>query len=123
VCYHSPDAIHGLDLEFAPLNASSDSKIKGYLLVHSTSLPVKKIHVTLQIDGKQIECEADTLEGGQRFLLSPETVALLVEAFTAEKGVEIAIPGYRSTISGIGFLDHFHSLKRSFMENPFHLPF
>ena len=120
VYYHSPDSVHGVDLEFIP---TKDFPVKGYLFIHSTPLTLNKITVCLTIEGEEMQGEAFTLQGGQRFLLSDATVLCLLEAFAAEKKVDIAIPGYHSTISGKGFTEQFRSLKRSFMKNPFHLPF
>lgn len=124
VVYQTQDVVRGLDIEFI----QAGDRLKTYLLVHSIPLPAstrtsKKINVTITIDEVSIECEADRLEGGQRFLLPVETTQVMIEAFLNKKDLYIALPGYQSYVSGEGFIKHFRKLNRSFMENPFRLPF
>jgi hypothetical protein len=105
------------------ISSSPSSAIKGYLIIHRTPLNREKIEIVLRIEDKIIQGHATGLQGGQRFLLSEELTWLLIEAFSGGKKVDISIPGYHSLVDGKGFMQHFRSLKRSFMENPFHLPF
>lgn len=124
VIYQARDPVRGVDVEFV----QSQENLKTYLLVHSIPILAskdtpKKIKVKMHIDDVFLTCEADRLDGGQRFLL-PETITLtLIEAFLAKKNVTITIPGYRSSIDSEGFIKHFRKIGRSFLENPFHLPF
>ena len=124
VVYRGGDPIHGVDLEFV----QTWDCLKTYLLVHSTAIPglkdtPKKIPVKIEVDGALISCEADRLEGGQRFLLPENIAGIIIEAFLAKKNVMISIPGYRSFVDAEGFVKHFRKIGRSFMENPFQLPF
>ncbi len=124
VVYRGGDPVRGVDVEFV----HSEDYFKTYLLVHSTAVPcskdtLKKITVKIEIDQVLMVCEADRLDGGQRFLLPEKMAQMLIEAFLAKKNVIISIPGYQSHIATEGFTEHFRRIGRSIMENPFHLPF
>ncbi len=124
VVYRERDPVHGVDLEFV----QTFDCLKTYLLVGKTAVPsskdsTKKISVKIEIEEILLTCEADRLEGGQRFILPHEMTDALIEALLAKKNVTISIPGYRSSVDSEGFVEHFRKIGRSFMENPFHLPF
>jgi hypothetical protein len=124
VVYRGGDPIRGVDLEFI----QSENYFKTYLLVHSIAVPCikgnpKKILVKIEIDGVTIACEADRLEGGQRFVLEEKMAHILIDTLLDKKNVIISIPGYRSPIAALGFKEHFSKIGRSLLENPFHLPF
>lgn len=124
VHYRGRDPVRGIDLEFV----QSADCLKTYLLVHSTAVPSlkqdpKKIKVKIEIDSELMTCDADRFDGGQRFLLPEKQAAFVIEALLAKKNVIISIPGYRSEVPAEGFVNHFRKLGRSFLQNPFHLPF
>lgn len=124
VVYRGGDPIRGVDLEFV----QSENYFKTYLLVHSIAVPCtkgnpKKILVKIEIDGVTMACQADRLEGGQRFVLEDTAAHTLIDALLAKKNVIISVPGYRSPIAAQGFEEHFRKIGRSSLENPFHLPF
>lgn len=99
-----------------------------YLIVHSTPIPYskdcpKKVMVKIEMDQIPMACQADRLEGGQRFLLPEKMTQMMIKAFCDKKKVTVSLPGYQSLIDGEKFMDHFQKMGRSFMDNPFRLPY
>jgi len=122
--YFSRDPIHGIDLEFLKIG----NRLNAYLNVHSVPVPLrqkdqKNVPLKLDINGEIIDCESYRLEGGQRFLLSQETLKILIDSLQHQKKITLILPGYRSTIQAEDFSTKFDHLLHPFpLQNPFHLP-
>lgn len=108
--YHSSDPTRGVDLELL----NTEENLKVYLNIHSLPLahtPSKTLPITLSADGQTVRCEAYRLEGGQRFLLSPEGAETLIESLLDHSEVTIALASYRTTIDTKDFEKKFDQLQ------------
>lgn len=123
--FPASDAIYGIDIEF--LHTSKDLYV--YLNVHSTPVPPlkddpKHAHVVLTVGSEKHHFVALRREGGQRLLLSKETVNLLIESLQKDLPIEIRVSGYSTQLTTADFSKKFQKMQQApLFPNPFHLPF
>lgn len=123
--YYSDDEVHGVDVEFI----QTREHLNVYLNVHSIPVPAYEKNptqalVTLKIGDETISRIVYRLSGGQRFLLSKDTVETLVNALKNQKEITLTLASYRTILKSEDFLSKFHQLVHpSSLQNPFHLPF
>ncbi len=123
VLFSSNDPVNGLDVELI----RSDGQIFAYLQVHTQeTIPYednpKEAIVRLIMQDKTIESIAHRHEGGQRLLLTEPLKQTLLDALKLEKDVTIELMGYRTTLSGKGFLDSYAALQKTPLRNPLQPP-
>lgn len=109
--FPSSDSLSGIDLEFL----SFQGKIYAYLQVHFQAIPPyqgnpKEALVTLQIEEKTFTGIGYRHEGGQRLLLSLPLQEQLLSALKNRQSVTIRLEGYKVTVVGNQFPEHFKGL-------------
>lgn len=121
--YISPDPLYGMTLELVKIQ----NNIKGYLLIHSTSLPSthkKELCINYRIEKAKLTTTGYRMQGGQKVLLEDLFVEEILKCAQEKKTIEVSLLGFSLNIDPKGFSKEYEKFKNPPVHPPlFRLPF